>query len=56
MIFRSLAPDAATLNQYQWHYRPVVIFAPSEIKANYVQQMAMLKKTEAELADRDIIV
>lgn len=55
-IFRSLAPDTATLNQYQWHYRPVVIFAPSETEANYVQQMAMLKKTEAELADRDIIV
>ncbi len=55
-LFRPLTPETASLNQYQWQYRPVVIFAPSETDLNYVHQMAMLEKSKAELAERDIIV
>lgn len=55
-IFRSLTPETANLHQYQWHYRPLVIFAPSEKDVNYVQQMKILEDAKAELVDRDIIV
>ena len=55
-IFRVLSPDATSLKEYQWHARPVVIFAPSEKDEHYVQQMTMLEKRKAELAERDIIV
>lgn len=55
-LFRTLTPDTANLNQYQWHYRPIVVFAPSNTDADYVQQMSILEKSKAELADRDIIV
>lgn len=55
-LFSPLPPDTASLGQYQWHRRPVVIFAPSEKDADYVRQIAMLEKSSAELAERDIIV
>ncbi|EIC84159.1 DUF4174 domain-containing protein [Serratia sp. M24T3] len=55
-IFRSLTPETANLDRYQWHYRPVLIFAPSKTDANYVQQMAILEKSKVELVERDIIV
>lgn len=56
MMFYSLPPETASLEQYQWRSRPVVIFAPSEKDADYVRQIAMLEKSKADLADRDIIV
>lgn len=55
-LFRPLAPDTADLNQYRWHNRPVVIFAPSAKDADYIQQIAILNHNQAELAERDIIV
>ena len=55
-LFRALAPDTADLTQYRWKHRPVVIFAPSATDARYVQQIAMLKKHQDALAERDIIV
>lgn len=55
-LFRSLTPETTDLNHYQWRYRPLVIFAPSKSDADYVQQMSILEKSKAELADRDIIV
>lgn len=55
-MFYSLPPDTASLEQYQWHSRPVVIFAPSKKDADYVRQIAMLEQSKADLADRDIIV
>jgi hypothetical protein len=55
-LFRSLTPETANLNPYKWHYRPLVIFAPSETDADYVQQMSILEKSKAELAERDIMV
>ena len=54
--FRSLAPETTNLNEYKWHFRPIVIFAPSQDDVNYVQQIKMLEKSKAELAERDIIV
>lgn len=55
-LFHALSPDTADLNQYRWHNRPVVIFAPSEKDARYQQQIAMLKANPSGLAERDIIV
>lgn len=55
-LFRSLTPETTDLNHYQWRYRPLVIFAPSKSDADYIQQMSILEKSKAELADRDIIV
>lgn len=55
-LFRLLAPETANLAPYQWHNRPLVIFAPSDKDPHYVQQIAMLQKAQADLAERDIIV
>ncbi|WP_312239595.1 DUF4174 domain-containing protein [Pantoea sp.] len=55
-LFRSLNPNVADLNQYQWRNRPVVIFAPSEKDADYIRQIKMLEQSRAALAERDIIV
>ena len=55
-LFRSVAPETANLDQYRWQSRPVVIFAPSAQDPAYVEQMAMLQKSQAELAERDIVV
>ncbi|MGP4128622.1 DUF4174 domain-containing protein [Pantoea tagorei] len=55
-MFNSLPPETASLEQYQWHNRPVIVFAPSEKDADYIRQMAILEKSKADLADRDIIV
>lgn len=55
-LFHPLTPDTTNLDRYQWQNRPIIVFAPSEKDADYVQQMAMLDKSKAELADRDVIV
>ncbi|MEZ3501396.1 DUF4174 domain-containing protein [Pantoea sp. KPR_PJ] len=55
-MFHALSPDMASLEQYQWKKRPVIIFAPSEQDADYVRQMAILKQSQSALAERDIIV
>jgi len=55
-LFQSLSPKAADLDQYRWHNRPLVIFAPSKTDPAYVEQMAMLEKHKSELAEREIIV
>jgi hypothetical protein len=54
--FRTLLPKSNNLNQYQWHSRPLVIFSPSGSDKSYLKQIALLKKDEAGLAERDVIV
>lgn len=55
-IFRSLSPETADLNQYQWNKRPILIFATSQSDSSYRQQIMMLEKAKEGLIDRDIIV
>jgi hypothetical protein len=55
-LFQPLSPQVADLNQYRWHNRPLVIFAPSKTDPAYVEQMAMLEKHTAELTEREVIV
>lgn len=55
-IFQLLSPETADLNQYQWRKRPIVIFTPSQGDSSYRQQIMMLEKAKAALADRDVIV
>lgn len=55
-LFQPLSPKAASLDPYRWHKRPLVIFAPSATDPAYIQQMTMLEKHKAELAEREIIV
>jgi len=55
-LFRTVTPETANLDGYRWQHRPVVIFAPSAQDPAYLEQMAMLQKSQAELAERDIVV
>lgn len=55
-MFQTLAADSATLDAYRWNKRPVIIFAPSQQDAKYLEQVRMLKQQQPALEERDIIV
>lgn len=55
-LFRPLPADTASLDQFKWKSRPLVIFAPSQSDPHYIQQINILEKVKAELKERDIVV
>jgi hypothetical protein len=50
------AQSPLDLSQYQWTHRLLLIFAPSEQNPAYLDLEDQLQASEAELADRDLIV
>ena len=55
-LFRPLPAEARDLKDLKWQHRPVLLFAPSEDSADYTEQMALFRHSEAALAERDIVV
>ncbi len=55
-LFRQLPAEARDLKDLKWQHRPVLLFAPSEDSADYTEQMALFRHSEAGLAERDIVV
>jgi hypothetical protein len=50
------AQSPLDLSQYQWTHRLLLVFAPSEQNPAYLDLEDQLQASEAELADRDLIV
>ena len=46
----------ATLEEFRWVARPVVVFADSPADPRFVRQMEAIRDREAALADRDVVV
>ena len=53
-IFR--AAGDIDLGSFLWTARPIVVFADSPADPRFQQQIDLLKKEEARLADRDVVV
>lgn len=46
----------ATLEEFRWVARPVIVFADSPADPRFVRQMEAIRDREAALADRDVVV
>lgn len=46
----------ATLDEFLWVARPVIVFADSPADPNFVQQMEELRARESALVERDVVV
>jgi len=44
------------LSTYQWHYRLVLVFAPTDADTAYTEQLAILAGHKAGNADRDLLI
>ena len=53
-LFRS--GETATLEEFQWIKRPLVIFADTDRDPRFAQQMDLLRALPDELAERDVVV
>lgn len=45
-----------TLEDFQWLFRPIVVFADTKADPRFSQQMEQLQAGIAQLADRDVII
>ncbi len=52
----AFAQDVDPLGQYQWHNRPLVIFADTPDDPRFRHQMEMLAITPDELESRDVVI
>ena len=48
--------DSTNLQQYQWHNRLLLLFAPNAADADYQAQVKALDAHDFGLADRDMVV
>ena len=48
--------DMENLSQFRWKNRPVLVFADSPDDPAFVEQIELLRASEAELLERDVIV
>ncbi|REC58799.1 DUF4174 domain-containing protein [Rhodosalinus sediminis] len=46
----------ATLEEFRWVARPVIVFADSPADPRFVRQMEAIRDREESLADRDVVV
>ncbi|MEM6427804.1 MAG: DUF4174 domain-containing protein [Deinococcota bacterium] len=51
-----MTENPANLQQYQWQYRLLLIFAPNEDDAQYKQQVEAWQAQQDALLDRDMLV
>ncbi|MEM6430119.1 MAG: DUF4174 domain-containing protein [Deinococcota bacterium] len=51
-----MTENPANLQQYQWKYRLLLIFAPNEDDAHYKQQVEAWQAQQDALLDRDMLV
>ena len=51
-----LAPEGATLADYLWLARPLVVFADSPADPRFAEQMELLAEIPEELIERDVVV
>lgn len=55
-LFKTESLKQATINQYRWSKRPILVFASSAQDAAYTQQLATLASDTPGLVERDIVV
>jgi hypothetical protein len=55
-LFQTLQPAQNSLENYRWHKRLLVIFAPSDRDTDFIRQMALLQQQQDALRERDIVV
>ncbi|MGB7242348.1 MAG: DUF4174 domain-containing protein [Sulfitobacter sp.] len=51
-----LTADDKDLSEFLWKKRPVVVFGDADDDPRFLEQIALLKKREADLAERDVVV
>lgn len=53
---RPLFVENASLDEYQWIARPVVVFADTPNDPRFIQQMDLLRQRPSDLLRRDVVV
>ena len=55
-IAMATASAAATLANYQWHARPLLIFAQDDADARLTRQVGIVRSNKRAIRDRDMAV